>query len=97
MKHCLPYLATVLSLAVALPAQAGCFADYKAKREKPLRLHYGVVQITDAACGNKNRAAEEVSARLAGQGWTLLNIVSTFGDKGLEKRKESAGDFFLRF
>ncbi|MBA97924.1 MAG: hypothetical protein CMN14_10575, partial [Roseobacter sp.] len=30
-------------------------------------------------------------------GWTLLTIVSVFGDEGLNQRKESAGSNFLRF
>ena len=43
-------LAALLALA-ALPAQAQCFADYKAKQDGPLRLHYGVAQVS--ACDRK--------------------------------------------
>ena len=87
-----------LSLAalalMALPAQAECYADYKAKQDNPLRLHYGVAQISQCSAGT---AQSELKARLAAQGWTLLNIVSVFDDSGLAERKDSAGPFFLRY
>lgn len=97
MKHntLLP-LATALLIALALPVQAaGCYADYKAKQDNPLRLHYGVAQINgpcDAAS-----AASELAPRLASRGWTLLNILSVFGEDGLAQRKDSAGSNYLRF
>ncbi|MEM0948456.1 MAG: hypothetical protein AAGK37_13690 [Pseudomonadota bacterium] len=88
---------TCLLLAVGGTAEAACYADYKAKMDNPLRLHYGVVRISDSACGNAGRARAEVAAKVARGGWTLLNVVSTFGDNGLDQRRQSAGDFFLRF
>jgi hypothetical protein len=88
------------SLAFAVmassPAWADCYADYKAKQDNPLRLHYGVAQVSDGAC-NANGAARELAPRLADAGWTLLNIMSTFGPEGLDERKASAGDNFLRY
>lgn len=89
----------VLGAAVLLagPAGASCYADYKAKQGSPLRLHYGVAEIPDAACGGKAAAASALAPRLAQQGWTLLNIVSIFGPEGLDQRKDSAGQYFLRF
>ena len=78
-------------------ANAACYADYKAKMDNPLRLHYGVVQVSDAACGNAGQAQAEVAAKVARGGWTLLNVVSTFGEGGLNQRRASAGEFFLRF
>jgi hypothetical protein len=85
--------------AIALPgtAAAECFADYKAKREAPLRLHYGVAQLPDGACGSARAAAAALAPRLASDGWTLLNILSIFGPEGLDQRKASAGSFFLRY
>lgn len=83
--------------ALATPAQAGCYADYKAKRDDPLKLHYGVIELPDTACANKAAAARQVSARLATDGWVLLNVLSLFDAGGLEKRKQSAGPFFLRY
>ena len=91
------FLAAILSLVVALPARAECYADYKAKQDSPLRLHYGVAQISEGACGNKGAAKSELKPRLAADGWTLLNVLSTFGPEGLGERKASAGEYFLRY
>lgn len=99
MRHTILPLALVAALvAQAAPAKAECYADYKAKRDqKPLKLHYGVAKIPDAACGGKSAAAEALAPRLAQEGWTLLNILSIFGPEGLDQRKDSAGKFFLRY
>ncbi|MEL7211063.1 MAG: hypothetical protein AAGK92_00280 [Pseudomonadota bacterium] len=85
---------TALTLALAGPAQAACFADYKAKQDDPLRLHYGVAQISE--CSAK-AAQRELRPRLARAGWELLNILSIFDDSGLEERKDNAGRHFLRY
>lgn len=90
-------LAALLVLGLALPVHAECYADYKAKKDKPLQLAYGVSQISDAACGDQKAARAELAPRLAADGWTLLKILSTFGPEGLSERKASAGDFFLRY
>lgn len=93
MKHTCISLA--LALLLAAPAHAaGCYADYKAKQDKPLRLHYGVAEISECS---KAAARKELSARLAAKGWTLLNIVSVFDQSGLAERKESAGRNYLRY
>lgn len=84
-------------LLIASTAQAACFADYKAKQDNPLRLHYGVIALSDAACTRTAAARAEAAPRIAAAGWTLLNIVSTFGPDGLAERKENAGNYFLRF
>lgn len=91
-----PAATVALVLALAGPAGAECYADYKAKQEPPLRLHYGVAQVSDASC-SRGAAGAELAPRLAAAGWTLLNVISTFGPEGLEERKASAGDYFLRF
>ncbi len=91
------FLAPLLALMLALPAQADCYADYKAKQDAPLRLAYGVSQVSDGACGKPKQAKAELQPRLAADGWTLLKIVSTFGPEGLGERKASAGEFFLRY
>jgi hypothetical protein len=90
------FLASVVTLALSLPAAADCFADYKAKQDDPLRLHYGVAQVSDANCSN-GAAQAELEPRLASDGWTLLTVISTFGPEGLAERKASAGDYFLRY
>ena len=96
MKHAVPLIAFISALAAA-PADAACFADYKAKRDGPLRLHYGVAEIPDSACGSAGAAKKALAPRLAQDGWTLLNILSIFGPEGLDQRKGSAGQFFLRY
>lgn len=92
----LPALAFAAGLGLAAPAAADCYADYKAKQDDPLRLHYGVAQVGDGNCA-PGAAAGEIAPRLAGDGWTLLNVLSTFGPEGLDERKQSAGAYFLRY
>jgi hypothetical protein len=97
MKQMLYSLAVAMSFALGA-SQAGaadCYADYKAKQDKPLRLHYGVVQLSgDCSMG---AAKSEISDRLAGSGWKLLNVLSVFGPEGLSEREDSAGPFYLRY
>lgn len=95
MKHILTSLviASLISLGTTASA-AECYADYKAKRDNPLRLHYGVMQVS--AC-QKGQAKQEVAKRLKSSGWTLLNVISVFGPEGLDQRKANAGKFYLRF
>ncbi len=80
---------------MASGASAQCYADYKAKQDNPLRLHYGVAQV-NGACSQGN-ARNQLSSRLAGNGWTLLQVMSVFGAEGLNQRKDSAGQYFLRY
>ncbi|ETD84227.1 hypothetical protein [Rhodobacter capsulatus] len=90
-----PLFLALLVLAAA-PAQAQCFASWKAKQDAPLRLIYGVSEVPDAAC-SKKAAKAELAPRLAAAGWTLLTVVSVFGPEGLAQRKDSSGAFFLRY
>ncbi|MGZ2255840.1 hypothetical protein [Roseobacter sp. A03A-229] len=95
MKHTALIAGLILALAVPQAGlTAGCYADYKAKQDNPLRLHYGVAEISQCSMGG---AKAELEARLAARGWTLLNVVSVFDESGLEERKQSAGANFLRF
>jgi len=94
MKTLLAAMAITLSLAG--PSAAECYADYKAKQDNPLRLQYGVAQVSDAGC-SRDGAEAELSPRLAAAGWTLLTVISTFGPEGLEERKADAKGQFLRF
>ncbi|NRB16343.1 MAG: hypothetical protein HRU33_01875 [Rhodobacteraceae bacterium] len=97
MKHLLWKPALIAAfLGLAAPALAAdCFADYKAKQDNPLRLHYGVVQLSGAC--QKAAAKGEIRNRIAPQGWTLLNVISVFGPEGLQQRKPDAGSYYLRF
>lgn len=76
-------------------AQAACFADYKAKRDNPLRLHYGVAEVRGDC--SVSSAESQLRQSLAGDGWQLLNVLGVFDDSGLDERKDSAGEFFLRY
>lgn len=96
MPSALKPLALALAVALASPAGAECYADYKAKQDDPLRLHYGVMEISDRAC-DKRGAEREVAGRLRAAGWTLLNVISVFGPEGLGERNGSAGEYFLRY
>jgi len=86
----------IAGMALAGPAAAECYADYKAKQDNPKRFQYGVAQVSDGNC-SPGAAAGELAPRLAADGWTLLNVLSTFGADGLEQRKANAGDNFLRY
>tara|TARA_B110000438_G_scaffold295942_1_gene339834 strand:+ start:244 stop:648 length:405 start_codon:yes stop_codon:yes gene_type:complete len=78
------------------PASSTCFVDYKAKKNNPLRLHYGVVEVDSSQCTIK-KAEKVVSKRIEVGGWLLLGVMSLFDESGLEKRKSSAGKYFLLF
>ena len=87
--------ASLILLSSAGIAQAACYADYKAKRDGPLRLHYGVVEVR----GDCSVASAEAQLRsaLSRDGWQLLNVLGVFDDGGLDRRKDSAGEYFLRY
>ena len=89
--------ATLIALMLATPAAAQCFADYKASREPPLRLHYGVIALPANACASPQAAAAEISRRIGREGWTLLQVISIFGPEGLAERQRDAGAFHLRY
>ncbi|WP_296427410.1 hypothetical protein [Yoonia sp.] len=93
MKH-LSFSFLILCLTAGA-AHADCYADYKAKRDGPLRLHYGVAQI-DGDCDVRS-ATDQLRPRLDRDGWQLLNVLGVFDDAGLDDRKESAGEYFLRY
>jgi hypothetical protein len=75
--------------------QAACYADYKAKQDNPLRLHYGVTEVR----GDCSVATAEAQLHdsLARDGWQLLNVLGVFDESGLEERRDSTGEFYLRY
>lgn len=89
-----PFLAFLLVPALAW-AQEGCFADYKASRDEPLELQYGVAEVLGDC--TVPAAEEELEPRLAADDWQLLEVMDTFDESGLEERRESAGEYFLRY
>ena len=86
------FMALMLSTTAV---NAACYADYKAKQDDPLRLHYGVAEVSGDC--SVSSAESQLSDRLAGDGWQLLNVLGVFDDAGLDERKDSAGEYFLRF
>jgi hypothetical protein len=89
-------LVVAAAFALASPAWAECYADYKASKDGPLRLHYGVMEVPDDAC-DPAAAERVVERRLRDAGWKLLGVMSVFGREGLDERRDSAGEFFLRY
>ena len=97
MRMHLSLISLAIAVTVAAPAHAACYADYKAKKENPLKLHYGVVQVDISPCRMSDKVTSAVRSRLQSSGWQLLQVQSVFDDSGLGKRKQDAGQFFLRF
>lgn len=86
---------TLALLMASGPVAAQCYADYKAKQDGPLRLHYGVLEVQGRCAPGP--AAQEIAPRIAREGWELVNVLGVFGPEGLEERRASAGQYFLRF
>ena len=84
-------------LCLSVPVQAACYADYKASRDNPLKLHYGVIKIDTDPCAMSGKVKKSVAKRLNSAGWKLLQVQSVFDDSGLGQRKQDAGNYFLRF
>ena len=94
MKH---IFTLFLAVALASPASAECYADYKAKQGDPVKFHYGVMQLSDGSCGDQGAASTEADARLNAAGWQLVKLQSIFGPESLNQKKADAGEFFLRY
>lgn len=88
-------LSACLATAANAAAAQDCYADYKAKQNNPLRLHYGVAQLRSEC--SKAAATRELEGRLRSGGWVLLNVLSVFEASGLDQRKNDAGQFYLRY
>lgn len=98
MRYTVISLIAFCLLAIsASNAAAACYADYKAKKEKPLQLHYGVVEVTIQPCQMSLEVTQAVAQRVAAGGWELLQVESVFDETGLEAKKRDAGKFYLRF
>ena len=74
MKQALLISATLLALT-ASAASAACVAEYKAKRDNPLRLDHGTVTVQSSTC-TVAAVQSQVRSQLASRGWTLLSILS---------------------
>lgn len=72
-----------------------CLFAYKAKRDNPLQLHYGVIAI-QGEC-SAGAAKQEAATRLAANGWSLLVLLERVDSNKVNQYKETAGDYFLRY
>lgn len=71
----LPALVLVLG---ATGAQAACFVEYKAKRDNPLELFHGTVEVS-GDCSIEDATAR-LRQHLAREGLTLLKVLSVRND-----------------
>ena len=72
-----------------------CFVLYKAKKDNPLKLHLGLMQVNKPCSGKSLEIV--VSNRLNPSGWLLLKIVNTIESVETEKMKSELGDYFLKY
>ncbi len=87
-----------MALCLALPsaAAADCYVSYKAKKEPPLQLHFGIVRL-GGACPSSGVAASAVAGRVSSGGWTLLNVVSLSSSPPSSSERANAGAYYLRY
>lgn len=102
MKHTylshITHVFTLCTFLAFIPAagHAACYVEYKAKRDNPLKLHYGVAQLDDTEC-NARAAQRALSPKLASDNWVLLSIVGFVDAEKLDEVKANAGQYFLRY
>jgi len=89
-------LALGATLALALPASAACYAEYRASRQNPVQLAYGLAEIRGGAC-NAQAAAQYLQARLAQSGWTLQNVLSTVDSNSAPANAGYTGGHYLSY
>lgn len=89
-------LALGATLTLALPASAACYAEYRASRQNPVQLAYGVAEIRGGAC-NAQAAAQYLQARLAQSGWTLQNVLSTVDSNSAPANAGYTGGHYLSY
>ena len=68
--------------------------DYKASRDDPLQLHYGVVELDDAECEDPESAVAE---RIQVDGWSLLSVMTIMSEDEALEIEPDAGAYFLRY
>ena len=90
------YIILIYAIFMVTTANAACYASYKAKRDDPLKLHYGVMQLPDQQCTVRT-AAKAAGLRLLPHGWILLNLLTVSLKTPTPTEKENAGENFLRY
>ena len=96
MRLKLPILSLALIAALAVPAQAACYAEYRASRQNPVQLAYGVAEIRGGSCDAQS-AAQYLQARLAQSGWTLQNVLSTVNSNAAPANSGYTGGHYLNY
>ena len=91
------FLISLFTICYSHMANAACYADYKAKKDEPLRLHYGVSKINTGLCKNREAIKLDLDSRLQTSGWILLRLLDVFDNGGLNERRDSAGIYFLKY
>lgn len=95
MPRCLiPLLVAMVFVLGAAAADAACLVEYKAKRDGPLRLHYGIIELADSECANP---AAAVAGRIRSDGWELLTVMGRLTPEQARERRPDAGAFYLRY
>ena len=89
-------LAVALVAGAAAPAQAACYAEYRAQRTNPVQLAFGVAQIPGTDC-SVQAADRHLRAALGRAGWTLSNIVSTVDRTSAPANSGYTNGHYLRF
>jgi hypothetical protein len=72
-----------------------CFVLYKAKKDNPLKLHLGLIQI-NGQCSDHD-VESITNKRLSSTGWKLLQIVTASGNIDTKKMESDLGDYFLKY
>jgi hypothetical protein len=90
------WIIVTLVIFLTQSAQAACYADYKAKQENPLKLHYGIMKFDSVEC-TASIVQKKVALRLLPHGWTLLNLLTVSRKLPTTQRKDNAGENFLRY
>ena len=72
-----------------------CFVLYKAKKDNPLKLHLGLIQINGQCSDHDVQGI--TSKRLSSTGWKLLQIVTASGNIDKKKMESDLGDYFLKY
>ena len=96
MKYVVANIVFLVAVAIASQASAQCYADYKAKQDKPLRLQYGLIELPASACGSTAAAERHAAPVIERSGWTFLLIDSILTEAEFNARKDDASAVHLR-
>ncbi len=72
-----------------------CFILYKAKKDNPLRLHVGIMEIERQCVDTDIEVLSQ--QRLKPDGWSLLQIVNRLQKIDTKKLESDLGEYFLKY